>query len=360
MRVLLSGYYGFGNLGDEALLGEISRGLRGRFPGVEISALSADPAGTAQEYGIEAAPRWDLGMVRREIARADVFLSGGGGLLQNATSLKSLLYYAGLVRQAVRAQKVVGIFAQSIGPLDFWGRGIVREFCKGVAFATVRDEASRTLLAGLLPGVPVTRTADPVFLYDLPESDGEQALAREGLGPEVQPLVIVCVRKTSGQSEVTRRIAAAVDALAERGAKVAFLPFQPPEDAEASTEVIRKCRSTPTLLPAGNLASVARAIASARAVIGVRLHSVILAARFGVPFVAVGYDPKVQALLRLLEYPLPALWEHGARKADGEDSATLALRLWNERDALASHLRARLPEMQRAARENFEILARYV
>lgn len=360
MRVLLSGYYGFGNLGDEALLAEIVRGLRGRFPGAEIVALSADPPATARAYAIEAAPRWELGAVRREIAAADVFLSGGGGLLQNATSLKSLLYYAGLVRQAVRAQKVVGIFAQSIGPLDFWGKGIVREFCKGITFATVRDEASRALLASLLPGVPVERTADPVFLYEAPKSGAEEALVREGLGSAAQPLAIACVRKTSAQSEVTLRVAAAVDALAAQGAHVAFLPFQSPEDAEAATDVIRKCRSTPTLLPGGDLDAVARAIASAQAVIGVRLHSLILAVRFGVPFAAVTYDPKVRALLSLLEYPLPALWEPGARKGDGQSAARLAAQLWNERDTLAAHLRARLPEMQRAARENFEILSHYM
>lgn len=360
MRVLLSGYYGFGNLGDEALLSEIARGLRRRFPGVEVVALSADPLGTARAYGIEAAPRWDLGAVRREIARADVFLSGGGGLLQNATSLKSLLYYAGLIRQAVRGQKIVGIFAQSVGPLDFWGKGIVREFCKGVTFATVRDDASRALLTALLPGVPVTRTADPVFLYEIPEHADENALVREGLGPAVQPLVVVCMRKTSAHSDVTARVATCVDALASEGARVAFLPFQAPEDAEAATDVIRKCRSAPTLLPEGDLASVARAVASAQAVIGVRLHALILAARFGVPFVAVSYDPKVAALLRLLEYPLPALWEPGARKGGDGDAKALASRLWRERAALATHVRARVPEMQRLAEENFEILSRYV
>ena len=359
MRVLLSGYYGFGNLGDEALLAEIVRNLRGRFPGVEIVALSADPPATAGAYAIEAAPRWDLGAVRREIAAADVFLSGGGGLLQNATSLKSLLYYAGLVRQAVRAHKVVGIFAQSIGPLDFWGKGVVREFCKGITFATVRDEESRALLTSLLPGVPVERTADPVFLYDAPESGTEEALTREGLGAAAQPLVIACVRKTSAPGEVTLRVAAAVDALAAQGAHVAFLPFQLPEDAEAATDVIRKCHSAPTLLPGGDLDTVARAIASAQALIGVRLHSLILAARFGVPFAAVTYDPKVRALLNLLDYPLPALWDPGARKGDGEFAAGIAAQLWSEREALSAHLRARLPEMQRAARENFEIVSRY-
>ncbi|MEO6912798.1 MAG: polysaccharide pyruvyl transferase family protein, partial [Candidatus Baltobacteraceae bacterium] len=117
MRFLLSGYYGFGNLGDEALVEVIVSQLRTRHPLAQIDVLSEQPEITAHELRVEATPRMDMGPVREAIARADVVISGGGGLLQNATSLKSLLYYAGIIRAAVRAKRKVVIFAQSIGPL---------------------------------------------------------------------------------------------------------------------------------------------------------------------------------------------------------------------------------------------------
>ena len=152
-RFLLSGYYGFGNVGDEALLQVIVERLRARWPACAVDVLSGDPSGTARTYGVEATPRMDLGRVRAAVDRADVVLSGGGGLLQNVTSLRSLVYYAGVIRAGIRAGKPTMIFAQSIGPLDFWGRAIVRAFCKGIAGATVRDERSRALLASLLPSL---------------------------------------------------------------------------------------------------------------------------------------------------------------------------------------------------------------
>ena len=135
-RFVLSGYYGFGNLGDEALLQVIVERLRARWPGCAVDVLSAAPERTARTYGVDATPRMDLARVNAAIGRADVVLSGGGGLLQNVTSLRSLLYYAGVIRSAIRAGKPTMVFAQSIGPLDFWGRAMVRNFCKGLRAAS--------------------------------------------------------------------------------------------------------------------------------------------------------------------------------------------------------------------------------
>src|SRR6185437_3921635 len=98
MRILLSGYYGFGNLGDEALLHVIVTQLRMRFPDLTIEVLSAKPQETAAAAaGVSAIDRWNTREVRAAIERTDLLVSGGGGLLQNATSLRSLLYYVGIV-----------------------------------------------------------------------------------------------------------------------------------------------------------------------------------------------------------------------------------------------------------------------
>src|SRR6185437_8741056 len=133
--------------------------------------LSAVPDSTAEAYGVLGSPRWPWRDVRHAVARADVVLSGGGGLLQNATSLRSLLYYAGVIREAVRAGRKTMVFAQSIGPLDGLGRLVVRRFCRGLTYATVRDRRSRELLHALVPQTPVERTADPVFLYDSADAE---------------------------------------------------------------------------------------------------------------------------------------------------------------------------------------------
>ena len=352
MRILLSGYYGFGNLGDEALLEIIVAELRTRFPLAEIDVLSAQPEATAHALGVLATQRADLAQVRRAVDRADVVLSGGGGLLQNATSLKSLLYYAGIIRSAIRAGKKTMIFAQSIGPLDFIGKQTVRECCRGLSAATVRDERSRELLQELVSGIRVERTADPVFLYEsAPDAEGSERV------PDGDALVVVSVRKTPHFETLALRLAAAVDRLGVRhGARVAFVALGGQADAEAATTVIRKCRSHPMLLPVEGLGPTAKVLERAQLVIGVRLHALILAARFAVPFLAVPYDPKVTGLCDDLAYPLPPLWQPSDRSGSREDSAALVDRAWTERAALRAWLAPAAERMRGLAERNFAAL----
>jgi polysaccharide pyruvyl transferase CsaB len=354
-RFLLSGYYGFGNLGDEALLEVIVSRLRARWPGCAVDVLSGDPAQTARTYRVEATPRMDLGRVRGAIDRADVVLSGGGGLLQNVTSLRSLLYYSNVIRTAVRAGKPTMVFAQSIGPLDFWGRAIVRNFCRGIAAATVRDERSQKLFGALVPGVRVERTADPVFLF---ASGGEPLdLAAEGLAGDDAPLVVVSVRKWQAAEATTAALAAVVDRLAGKyGARVAFLPLGGASDAEVSTAIIRRCASTPVLLPDYPLGQAAQVIARASLVIGMRLHALIIAARVGVPFLALPYDPKVTSLCEDLAYPAGPLFLPGQPLPPAEEIARRLDDAWARRAELSAHLESVRPQIELLAERNFDVL----
>lgn len=353
MRVVLSGYYGFGNLGDEALLEVIVTRLRARFKDIEIDVLSRAPRETAAQFGVDATPRWDMRAVRAAIGRADVVLSGGGGLLQSATSARSALYYASILRDAVRQRRKSMIFAQSIGPLDFVGRFIVKRMCRGVDRATVRDALSRDLLASLIPGTPVEQTADPVFLYDLAPDAID--LQTEGLGPE--PYAILCVRKVPGLKDGVAVVARAVDALKDRhGIRSAFLPLGGVGDADVSTTIIRACSSAPMLLPECSLARAAAILCGARVVIGMRLHALIFAARFSVPFLAVPYDPKVSSLCSDLGYPLDPLWTPGLPIPSEHFIDALVDQLVTQRDAIAEFLSSRVQSIRVDAERNFDTL----
>lgn len=354
MRVLLSGYYGFGNLGDEALLEVIVERIRRRFPSAQLDALSATPEATASRLGIDATPRWQMRAIRGAIGRADVVLSGGGGLLQSATSLRSLVYYAGIIRSAIRAGRRTMIFAQSIGPLDALGTMIVRRFCRGVDRATVRDERSRVLLASLLPGTPVERTADPVFLYEMRE---RVDLSPEGLGAHSGPYAVVCLRKCTGFTAGVATLVRAVDRLAEaHGVRVAFLPLGGAPDAGISTDVIRACRSAPVLLPGPTLEKSAAIIAGAKLVIGMRLHALILAANAAVPFVAIPYDPKVTALTEDLAYSLRPLWTPGSDAPPPAATDALVDEAMARHAELSARLAASLERVRALAERNFGVL----
>jgi len=345
VRFLISGYYGFGNLGDDALLQIIVGQLKTRYPYATIDVLSADADRTAHELGVVATPRWDQTAIRNAVTSCDVLLSGGGGLFQSATSLKSLFYYAGIVRTALRAGKKAMVFAQSVGPLDFLGKRTLRECCRGLQAATVRDAASKALFAPLVPSTRVDVTADPVFLYDPPETPID--LESAGLGTESDPLVLACVRKTAHTSDGIAAIAAAVDRCTER--------FGATPDAETSTLVIRKCRTKPTLIALDGLEAVAAAIARAKIVIGVRLHALILAIRFGIPFLAVPYDPKVTGLLADVRYPLEPLWTPGTRVVPKRIEA-LVDEVWERASELSAHLTVQAAAQRASAEVNFTVL----
>ncbi|HYZ15164.1 MAG TPA: polysaccharide pyruvyl transferase family protein, partial [Candidatus Acidoferrum sp.] len=220
---------------------------------------------------------------------------------------------------------------------------------------TVRDQRSRALLSALVPQVPIERTADPVFLF---EPGGEPLdLAAEGLGDTHTPLVVVSVRKWQGGDATAQALASAVDRLAgKHGAQIAFLPLGGPPDAEASTTVIRRCASAPVLLPDYPLGQAAQVIARSALVVGMRLHALIIAARLGVPFLALPYDPKVSALCEDLRYPIGPLFVPGEPPPPADEIARRVDDAWARRDELAAHLRAMRPEIERLAERNFDVL----
>ena len=352
-RLLLSGYYGFGNFGDEAILRVFVDEWRSRRPTDELAVLSATPAQTSSDYGVKSVARADMRAVAAAIRNSDLVVSGGGGLLQNATSLRSLLYYTGIIREATRAGRATAIFAQGIGPLDFFGKQIVKRTCGDIAMALVRDAASAALLQPLLPRVPVQLAADPVFLASGAVAPSAEALLeRDGVARDGGPLVTVVVRRSPMLERVVRELASGIDRLARaHGARVVFVPFQRPDDAEAAIDVIRRCKTAPTLLDGGyDLPTMSALFARSEAIVSMRLHALILAASIGVPFLAIPYDPKVRALLDELAYPLPPLDR-------GTSGGALCDRLWAERQTLPSTLRTSVAPLRKRAADAFDTLA---
>ena len=346
VRLLLSGYYGFDNFGDEAILRVFVDEWRRRRDADEITVLSSNPRMTRARYAVEAISRVDWLAIRRAVKRSDLVVSGGGGLLQTATSVRSLVYYASIIREAARAGKPATIFAQGIGPLNYLGRQIVRRACARVERATVRDGASLQMLRALLPAADVKLAADPVFLASTSASaDARERLAREGIRADAGPLVAVFVRRGALLERMISDVAAAVDRLeTEHGAHAVFVPMQLPEDADAAVAVIRRCKTTPVLLVGGyDLAAMSALLSQCAGVISMRLHAIVLAARLGVPFLVIPHDPKLRALADELHYPLP-LFDRDA------DPKTAVDRLLSQPAQLREHLqRSVAPLVQRAS-----------
>lgn len=329
LRLVLSGYYGFRNSGDEAVLLSILNALdqAGEDQGVFVEpiVLSGDPAWTARQYGVWSVPRMKLRELREAIAASDGVISGGGSLLQDATGLGSIPYYLGILEMARWARKPTFVYAQGIGPVKrrMFGPFIGRAMRKA-SYVSVRDGESAALLAGF--GVPEERVAvvpDPVMGLPLPLTEGGAAAAvrggaagdglraaegegaaREG-GTDRPPLVGVSVRFWRGDRSDLDRIAAALAALArERAVRLRFLPFHEGADEDASRYVIERlgeAAAMAEIAPAHDSPQeMLREIDRCDLLVGMRLHSLIYAANREVPLLGLSYDPKIDQFLHRL------------------------------------------------------------
>jgi len=165
--ILICGYYGYGNMGDETLLSVISRELRRETPSLRLCALSARPEHTRLKHGVDAVARFDPEKVSRAMNRSGILLFGGGNLLQDKTSTHSLLYYTHILQMAKKRGMKILIFANGIGPL--LRKENERRVARALSLAdaiSLRECDSFALVQRLCPDKPLRLTFDPAILTE--------------------------------------------------------------------------------------------------------------------------------------------------------------------------------------------------
>lgn len=357
MKVLVSGYYGFGNAGDEAVLDGLLHSLRlaNCAPGLEVTVLSADPGYTERVHGVEALERTRLLPIWRALREADLFISGGGGLLQDATSRRSPLYYLALIEMAHKAGTPVYLYGQGVGPLSSPAvLRAARAILPRAAGAGARDELSAQLLHRLgMDEEKVQLTADAAFALDPPPAVARAAVLEELALPFGRfPLVGVVWRPPLRRSgaNLLPRVARAVAHLAgATGAGVVVMSFHPRVDRAASQELARAIAKerpeVPVFVPSARFEH-RRWLALAAALdlaVTVRYHGLAFAAIGGVPALAIAYDPKVSSLAERLGVPWLPL------EADADQLLEAVWSAWERSDELAEALPARVAELRAAA-----------
>jgi polysaccharide pyruvyl transferase CsaB len=301
MKLLLAGYYGSANVGDEAILEALSYRLLKDIQNVEITVISADPESTAEKYWVNGVPKNSLFKIINAMRKCDAFVLGGGGLLQDTTSLKSLLYYLFLIRLSKFLGKRTILLGQGIGPLK--NKRITSWALKGVDLITVRDEASAKLLIeiGAHPKRIVVTSDIALLLEPIAKDKAKRYLFSEGIIKEREKLVAVSLRapvKDIKGLEV--KLAEVLDIISGiNAAQIVFIPFKP-EDTEYIAKVSKHMKHPFKILSGAYSPSELMGIISCfDALIGMRLHSLIFAARTDVPYFAVSYDPKVETFAKL-------------------------------------------------------------
>jgi polysaccharide pyruvyl transferase CsaB len=356
-RVVLSGYFGFNNAGDEAILAATIGALRQKVPGVEIVVLSGNPAETRATYGVDAVERGNLAHVQRAIRSADLVLSGGGSLLQDVTSNRSIPYYLGVVALAKLHGKKVMFYGNGVGPVrSKLNRLLVCWLGNVVDQITVRDEGSARVLAELgVKRPPIEITADAVFtLTPATRDEAEAVLARAGVVPG-RPRLGISVRPWQNYESFKEALAKAADAFALKlGAEVVFLPMQYPGDLEASQQVMGFMRQPARVVSdACPVPTVMALYGAMDVVLGMRLHALIFAALQGVPHLGIVYDPKVESFLEIVNQPVAGYVED----LDASRVLSELEEVWRMRTEIRAHLEREAPELARRAWRNAELAA---
>lgn len=350
-KVVLSGYYGFGNSGDEAILKSVIESVKKCCPDAEITVLSATPEETEKTYGCKAVGRFDPIRLFSAVKNCDTLISGGGSLLQDATSTRSLLYYTALMRLAEKLGKRVIVYANGIGPVTREkNRNRVRRAIMAADAVSLRDPQSLTELRDM--GVErgdMEVTADPVFLLEpAGEEEARCILAANGISAE--RYITVSVRPWEGQQDFSQRIAAICDRLYEKtGCAALFICMQPGVDETAALAVKEKMTAPAFILPGGlNAEQLMSVMGAGELNLAMRLHALIFAARAGVPSVGFSYDPKTEAYLKILEQPSAG----DVSDIDVEAAVSAAMDIMENRAEHCEKLRGKRAELVKAAAAN--------
>jgi polysaccharide pyruvyl transferase CsaB len=298
-KYVVSGYIGFDNFGDEVIASILSNYLKNN--GAEkVTLISSNPVKTSKLYGVDSVGMFDF---LKPIMDADVLISGGGSLLQDVTSLKSLVYYLAIISTALFLRKRVVIFAQGFTPFRTKiGKMLTQFVLKKCDKISVRDVNSQEILSKL--GLNSKLVCDPVFsTFDLGQRNGSK---NEGKKLIVQLRDFPTLTETF-LSELAEKINYKFPDY-----DIELLSLQDSMD----TKVLEKFRdklNRGNLLTGLSVGEVIQKIAEAEFLVGMRFHACLIGAKYGVKVLGINYDPKVENLAHCIGFPVI--------KLDGSDMA---------------------------------------
>lgn len=303
--VVICGAYGKGNSGDNAILNAIVEQLHHIDPDLPITALSRDPMETKLCAGIDAVYTFSVFKIGRLLRRTKLYISGGGTLMQDATSTRSLLYYLFSIRQAHRRGCKVMLYGCGIGPIskERNQKRTAKVLNRYVNIISVRDRYSIDTLEQLGVTEPeIHLNADPALLIDPPDTDELRSYLRRSGLVEGKSYVMIALRPWDGFTEKIGAFAAVAEYLhREYGLIPLLYAMEPARDEAAVKAVAEKIHCPHLVLSAGtNGAEILALVRRMSLVISMRLHTLIFASGQGVPVVGIVYDPKVSGFLDYL------------------------------------------------------------
>ena len=303
--VVICGAYGRGNAGDDAILDAILQEIRSLDPDMPVTVLSKDPAATRLTYRVRSIHRSHILSWRKAMRKSVLYLNGGGSLIQDVTSRRSLWYYLYNIRSAHALGCRVQMYGCGIGPVtrEKHRRMAARTLNSCVDIITLREPDSQAELQAMGVTSPqILLTADPALtLRAATEDETDSVLLCAGIPPHGKYLCFA-LRRWPGFEEAAPALrAAAASAYETYGLTPVFLSVEKHLDPGAG-RIAADGLSVPHyfLDDAGKAGTIIGTLSRMEAVVSMRLHALIFAAGQGIPLVGIVYDPKVSSFLRYI------------------------------------------------------------
>jgi len=302
MKIVVSGYYGSKNGGDEAMLAAMLEVLREEVDDLQVTVISLNPEYTRFRHKVDAVPMPDIFSIIKKIRAADLLISGGGSLLQNVTSGRSLYYYLAIIFFALIFGRKVMLYAQGIGPIrGALAHKLMNLILNRVDLITVRDRGSLEELSRLKITRPkIFCTADPVLaIKPVPLEIGAEILNHHAIKKSDGKFIGVAVRHWIGWGRFQVELAKALDKIIEAtGAKIIFIPMKFPEDIRSAVSTAELMKEKCTVFEEEfTTQEILSLVGCMDLLIGVRLHALIFAGVMNVPLLGISYDPKIERFL---------------------------------------------------------------
>lgn len=303
--IVICGAYGRGNAGDDAILEAIVQEMRALDPARPICVMSRRPKETRLNYRTDAIYTFNVFAVLRRFRRAALYINGGGSLMQDVTSTRSIWYYCYTLRAAKTRGCKVMMYGCGIGPInrETNRRIAARMMDRYVDRITLRDDNSRSELGRMGVTRPDIRvSADPtIILSSAPQEVINLAFEQAGMQPDGH-YIGFGLRNWKGLDAALPEIAAAATyAYQKHGLTPVFVPIEFPNDLTPAERVgaLLDCpwHTIRTRLPIETTIGI---LARMKTVVGIRLHSLMFSAGQGVPVVGMSYDIKVDGFLKYI------------------------------------------------------------
>jgi len=308
MKLAIIGNYGANNLGDELILEGLLKTVRGIKPAAGITVLSANPKQTSEKFDIKSVRKFPAGFrsiftylfngqlskTIKAVKKADFVIIGGGGLFDDST-FKAVWIWTVQAAVAYLLKKKVIMYGQSIKPLrSKLAQKCVRKLFKKAKFIAVRDEDSKKVIKKLIRGKKIYLMPDLIFKL---EPKFEQAKENK---------ILFCLREYADKpADFDTNLAKFINHILkqDKNLKIEFLPFKKGLDEQYISKIIEKITEkdrTHIHKFTDKRREVERIFTTSKVVIGMRLHSVLMAIVTKTPFIAVNYNPKVRNILETL------------------------------------------------------------